>query len=212
MLEKNRHSAYCRLLDVEIAACMREFSELKVKQAAKTALSSNVAGGNDTSDEEDLSRYDKDIDEYLLTEREIEALENASVNEKHIKDQTDVRKPKTKRQRYDEHIEFEFLITHDIEDCGYVLSREIANSDDSIIRAYVKEFKETYRDVVSEIFLRVKEGNYPEITWTKETTNTPYALPRLRIEDVVDSRFQMVNKLDTWKKLKKKCIYNPPCA
>ena len=74
MLEKNRHSAYCRLLDEEIAACMREFSELKVKQASKTALSSNAEIGNDARDENDLSMYDDEIDKLLRTQSEIEAL------------------------------------------------------------------------------------------------------------------------------------------
>ena len=211
MLEKNRHSAYCRLLDVEIAACMREFSELKVKQAAKTALSSNVAGGNDTSDEEDLSRYDKDIDEYLLTEREIEALENASVNEKHIKDQTDVRKPKTKRQRYDDD-EIESLITDDIESSGYTRTRYIVDIDKSIIREYVKESEETYRYVVSKNFIRVKEGNYPGIFWTINTKRLPDSLPCLSIAQAANSKFQRVNSPDTWERLKRQCIYNPPRA
>ena len=192
---------------------MREFSELKVKQAAKTALSSDTKRRNDASDEDDLSMYDEEIKELLRTQSEVEALEknDASVNEKHIKDQTDVGKPKTKRQRYDdEHIEIEFLITHDIEESGYRYIRRIVNKDKSIIREYVKESEETYRYVVSKNFIRVKEGNYPGIFWTINTKRIPDSVPCLSIAQAAKSKFQRVYSPATWGKLKKQCIYNPP--
>jgi len=71
MPEKNRRVEYLRLLDEEIAACMREFSELKVKRVSKTALSSHAAGGKDVDDEEEPIG-DEDVDEEPISDGEID--------------------------------------------------------------------------------------------------------------------------------------------
>ena len=128
-----------------------------------------------------------------------------------MEDQSDVGKPKTKRQRYDDD-EIESLITDDIESSGYTRTRYIVDIDKSIIREYVKESEETYRYVVSKNFIRVKEGNYPGIFWTINTKRLPDSLPCLSIAQAANSKFQRVNSPDTWERLKRQCIYNPPRA
>ena len=158
----------------------------------------------------------------MRTGSEIEALkeDDASVNEEHtdndasaneelVDEERNARKPSIKRQRSDNQTRLELLIINDIEEHGYKHNGYIVKEDTSIIRTYVKESEETYKYVVSEIFLHVKGGNYPGIIWTKETKNIPDALPRLSIEQAVNSKFQRVISPAKWKKLKKQCIYNP---
>ena len=207
MPEKNRRVEYLRLLDEEIAACMREFSELKVKRVSKTALSSHAAGGKDVDDEEE-SISDREIDGYLRTEEEIRALqeEDASVNEEYVEGEREVKESRGRKQQREDKMDLEFLIVEDIESHGYVRSGEIVKRDKSIVRAYIKDFK----DVRSEIYLLLKERNYPRIDWTTRTKNMSHGGPaRLSIEHVVDAmKFHIVNSSDKWNQLKKQCIYN----